>query len=345
MTPDYLTGKIDTKAGKIEQVATTWSRKDLWSTVKVRWSVGRMKYRIRPDLYAVGMPGPESDVFVTANFKLSFDLVRRALMGMNAWLLVLDTKGINVWCAAGKGTFGTKELIYRIKAHELEKIVTHRRIILPQLGGPGVAAHEVRKATGFSVLYGPVRADDIPSFVATRYKATPEMRKVRFGFRDRLKLIPVELSFGKYYMAIVPALFFLLSGFSVEGYSINNAIDSGGRSIVNLGSSYLAGLVLAPLLLPWIPFRRFSLKGLVTGWLASLLLFYFGLLGNNWLEIGSWFLMIGGLSSFLAMNFTGTSTFTSLSGVQKEMKTALPVQIAASGLGVVLWLISRFITV
>jgi hypothetical protein len=345
MTPDYLTGIIDTGSGKIQQVATTWSNKDLWSTIKIRWAVGRMNYRIRPDLYAIGTPGPDSDIFVTANFKLSFDLVRRVLNGMNAWLLVLDTKGINVWCAAGKGTFGTKELIYRIRAHELDKIVSHRRIILPQLGAPGVAAHEVRKATGFSVLYGPVRADDIPSFVSARYKATPAMRKVRFRIWDRLKLIPVELSFGKYYMAIVPALFLILSGFSARGFSINMAVNTGGQSIINLGSSYLAGMALTPLLLPWIPFRRFSLKGLMTGWLVALLLFSFNLLGNNWLEITSWFLMIGGLSSFLAMNFTGTSTFTSLSGVQKEMKTALPAQIGATGTGLILWIITRFITI
>lgn len=345
MRPGYLTGSIETAGGKIEQVATSWSSHDLWSTIKVRWSVGRMKYRIRPDLYAIGTPGPDSDVFVTSNFKLSFDLVRRALSGMNAWLLVLDTKGINVWCAAGKGTFGTKELIYRIKAHQLDKIVSHRHIILPQLGAPGVAAHEVKKATGFSVMYGPVRAEDIPLFVSARYKATPEMRQVRFRFRDRLKLIPVELTFGRYYLAVVPALFLLLAGFTSAGYSVNTAVNTGGKSVLNLGAAYLAGITLAPLALPWIPFRRFSLKGLVTGWLAAILLLYLNLLGNNWLEITAWFLMIGGLSSFLTMNFTGTSTYTSLSGVQKEMKTALPAQIAGSALGVLLWIITRFVTV
>jgi len=66
----------------------------------------RMSYAISPGLYAVGNPTKESDVFVSANYKLSFDVLRRELKGFNAWILVLDTKGINVWCAAGKGTFG-----------------------------------------------------------------------------------------------------------------------------------------------------------------------------------------------------------------------------------------------
>jgi len=39
------------------------------------------------------------------------------------------------------------------------------------------------------------------------------------------------------------------------------------------------------------------------------------------------------------MNFTGSSTYTSLSGVKKEMKTALPLQIV-SGIIAVLFVIA-----
>jgi CO dehydrogenase/acetyl-CoA synthase gamma subunit (corrinoid Fe-S protein) len=70
---------------------------------------------------------------------------------------VLDTQGINVWCAAGKGTFGTDELVHRIEATQLHDVVRHRVLILPQLGAPGVAAHDVKKRSGFTIEYGPVR--------------------------------------------------------------------------------------------------------------------------------------------------------------------------------------------
>jgi acetyl-CoA decarbonylase/synthase complex subunit gamma len=66
-------------------------------------------------------------------------------------------------------------------------------------------------------------------------------------------------------------------------------------------------------------------------------------LGANIFEISSWFLLIGGISSFMAMNFTGASTFTSLSGVQKEMKMALPLQIFGVAAGFTGWIITRFI--
>jgi acetyl-CoA decarbonylase/synthase complex subunit gamma len=343
MNTHYITGQIETPAGKVEQVSTVWTNKDIFSTIKVRWSVGRMNYTVAPGLYAVGIPDEASDVYVSCNFKLSFDHLRRALHGMNAWVLVLDTKGINVWCAAGKGTFGTKELAFRIKEHQLDKIVNHKKVIVPQLGATGVAAHTVKEETGFRVIYGPVRAEDIPAFVADRYKATPEMREVKFNLWDRMKLIPVELTYGKYYLILIPAVFFILAGLNAHGFSVDSSWNNGGKAIVNLIVAYLAGCVLTPILLPFIPFKRFSLKGLVVGWLMAVLLLYFGFLGTNIFEMISWFLIIGGISSFIAMNFTGSSTFTSLSGVQKEMKLSLPIQICGTALGFIGWIVTRFI--
>jgi len=343
MIPHYIIGQIETPAGAIAQVSTEWTKKDLFSTVKVRWSVGRMKYTVTPGIYAVGAPNNNSDVYVSCNYKLSFDHLRRALRDMNVWILVLDTKGINVWCAAGKGTFGTKELAFRIKEHQLEKIVSHKKIIVPQLGATGVSAHKIKEEAGFRVIYGTVRAEDIPAFVANGYKATPEMRKVTFNLWDRMKLIPVELFYAKYYLILIPAVFFILAGLYTRGFSVDLSWSNGGRAVFNLFVSYLAGCVLTPIFLPFIPFKRFSLKGLVVGWLMAILLLYFNFLGRNIFEIISWFLMIGGISSFIAMNFTGSTTFTSLSGVQKEMKLSLPVQIGGTALGFIGWIVTRFL--
>jgi acetyl-CoA decarbonylase/synthase complex subunit gamma len=343
MKQSFIIGQIETPAGIVEQVSTKWTNNDLLSTIKVRWSIGRMDYNVIPGLYAVGKPDDNSDVYVSCNFKLSFDILRRALHGIDAWILVLDTKGINVWCAAGKGTFGTQELAFRIKEHQLEKIVSHKKVIVPQLGATGVSAYKIKEETGFKVVYGPVKANDIPAFVANGYKATPEMRKINFNLWDRMKLIPVELFYAKYYLILIPAIFFILSGLNAHGFSVDYAWNYGGRATINLCIAYLSGCVLTPILLPLIPFKRFSLKGVTIGWLMAILLLYFNFLGTNVVEIISWFLLIGGISSFMAMNFTGASTFTSLSGVQKEMKISLPVQIFGTTLGFIGWIITRFI--
>ncbi len=92
-----------------------------------------MDYKIHPGLYAFGNPDRQSPVLVTANYKMSFDRLREAISERSAWLLVLNTEGINVWCAAGKETFGTTELVRRIALTGLDKIVDHRRLVLPQL--------------------------------------------------------------------------------------------------------------------------------------------------------------------------------------------------------------------
>ena len=343
MKSNYIAGHIETPVGIIEQVSTVWSNRDIWSTIKVRWSIGRMDYMVAPGLYAVGMPDSHSEVYVSCNFKLSFDHLRRAMHGINGWILVLDTKGVNVWCAAGKGTFGTKELIFRITEHDLTHVVSHKRLIVPQLGATGVSAYKVKEETGFKVLYGPVRAKDIPPFITFGYKATPEMRKVKFNLWERMKLIPVELVYGRINLLLVLAVFFILSGFNKHGFSVDSAWNNGGKAVLNLCVAYFSGNVLTPLLLPLIPFKKFSLKGVVVGWLLAAVLFYFNFLGTTIYEIISWFLLMGGVSSFLSMNFTGSSTFTSLSGVQKEMKYSLPVQICGTVLGFAGWLITRFI--
>jgi hypothetical protein len=338
-----LTGSINLPDNVIPSVSTELNLGDFLGAVKVRWGIRRDKYRVTPGIYAVGSPDKNSDVFVTANYKLSFDHVRKSLSGINGWILVLDTRGVNVWCAAGKGTFGTKELVNRIKAVSLEKIVKHKRIILPQLGAVGVAAHTVREETGFNVHYGPVRASDINRFVSNGYRADKKMRQVTFNFTDRLKLIPNDFIYNKFYLLGALAVVLLISTVSSEGISFNNLLKGGGVALLKVFLAYFSGIVLTPLILPLIPVKAFSLKGFITGIILFGVLHFLNLTGNNIFEKLSWFLITGTISSFLAMNFTGSSTYTSLSGVKKEMKVSLPLQIGFAVAGVILQVIGKLI--
>jgi len=306
-----------------------------------------MNYTIEPGIYALGEPDEKSPVLVTANYKMSFDRLREILPGFNAWILVLDTKGINVWCAAGKGTFGTTELVRRIESSDLTQIVSHRELILPQLSGPGVSAHEVKRLSGFKVIYGPIRAADLPNFLDAGLKATPEMRLKTFTTRERFVLIPVELIAALKAGLITIAILFLLSLLGRAGQTWVMALSHGLFSGLAVLTAILAGAVLTPLLLPWLPGRAFSVKGLSLGLLSAaiLLVFRWGdwtTMANS-LEILAWLLLIPALSAYLAMNFTGASTYTSLSGVKREMRWALPLEIGVAILGFGLWLGSNFI--
>jgi len=257
--------------------------------------------------------------------------------------MVLDTKGINVWCAAGKGTFGTDEIVKRIEQTGLKEIIDHRKLIVPQLGATGVAAHEVKKRSGFSVIYGPVRASDIPVFLESGMLATPEMRKVNFTLYDRIILIPVEFVVGIKFLFMMIIPFYLISAFHKGAYSIDNMLKTGCQSTLLLFFAFLSGTVMTPILLPWLPGRSFSLKGLFSGLILLVVLYITDFMQLNYIELSAWALIITAISSFTAMNFTGASTYTSLSGVKKEMRIAIPLQITAAIAGAILWITGRFI--
>jgi hypothetical protein len=333
---NFTIGTIQTPAGAIPQIATHLDASDYLGAVRVRWGIKRDRFHVDPGLYAVGAPNEHSDVLVTANYKLSFDTVRKILNGLNVWLLVLDTKGVNVWCAAGKGTFGTKELAQRIQTTSLSTIVKHKRIILPQLGATGIAAHLVKESSGFTVIYGPVRASDIPSFIQKGYKATKEMRRVNFGWYDRIKLIPNDIIFNLRYLLSLLVIITVISGININGYSIQQALGNIFPIAKIIMAGYFAGLILTPIFLPYIPTQNFSFKGFILGAVVSTLLFLYQSLDGNLLTQFAEIFFIVGFSSFLAMNFTGASTFTSLAGVKKEMRIAVPIQIASGVIATIL---------
>lgn len=297
-----------------------------------------MHYTVPPGLYATGNPGPESEVLVTANYKMSFDLLRRAARDLNVWILALDTGGINVWCAAGKGTFGTDELVSRIASSGLYDVVSHRRVIVPQLGAVGISAHEVSKRAGFKVVYGPVEAASLKEFLSSGRVATPVMRKKEFPLCERAALVPNELIPAFMWSAAAMGVMALMGGLLGPGPFLDEAIRSGLESAGFLSVALLSGGVFMPLLLPWLPGRAYSFKGAMTGLAGAFLLLIWA--QPPGVKGAAWTLLILAISSFLAMNFTGSSTYTSLSGVKKEMAMAIPAQAAALAGGIVFWLSS-----
>ncbi len=327
----FVSGFLNTSAGRVPQIKATLSTRDRMGSLAVRLSLGRDDYKVAPGLYAVGTPGSDSPVLVTANYKLSFDHLRRRLDGRNLWVLVLDTRGINVWCAAGKGTFSTTELVRRVQRTGLANIVSHRKLILPQLGATGVSGAEVKRGCGFEVIWGPILAMDIPAFLDAGFTATESMRRVTFTLKERLVLVPVELFIIRRPLVWTLLAVFLISGIGGHVFSLTSAWERGLLALAACLAGVVAGCVAAPILLPWLPGRAFAVKGVVTG--AGLGVLLLGVLRSNphiaLMSASALLLMAVAISSYLAMNFTGSTPFTSPSGVEKEMRRAIPLQLAA----------------
>ena len=311
----YVVGAVETPVGPVLQVSRDMARSDRLGAWRVRWGLGRDDYRVKPGVYALGTPDAAAPVLVTANYKLTFDQLRASLSGVDAWLLVVDTRGINVWCAAGKGTFCAAEVARVVHETRLAEIVRHRRLVLPQLSAPGVAAHRVKEACGF---------------------------RVTFGVRERAVLTPVELSVA-WDRRMVLAYAGLLAAMALDGDGISpaRAVRRGGPVIAAAWLAVLAGGAVTPLALPWLPGRAFSVKGALAGGVAAA-----GAAAafRRRLSPAARLALLAGVpavSSYAAMNFTGCSPITSPSGVELEMRRALPLQAAGCAVALAAWLASR----
>jgi hypothetical protein len=188
-----------------------------------------------------------------------------------------------------------------------------------------------------------VYAKDIHEYVQNGYRATQSMRTVRFNLVDRLVLTPVEIvQMGKPFLIYILSLF-ILFGLHPSGILFKDAWY-GSYHFVLLGAvSVLSGAFLTPIALPLIPFKAFSLKGLICG-IVTVALYhalFIGFTGQGVLQTALIFTAFPVLSSYVALNFTGATPFTSISGVKKELKYALPFYILVGTASVALFILHK----
>jgi len=124
-------------------------------------------FAVEPGLRVFGNPGRSAPVFVTCNFDHTVRLVSAVLrdMGIDCYLLVAPTGGVNVWCASAGGHFGTDEVEAAIRLSGIDDLVDHHRLVLPRLASPGVDPREVRSRTGWRVVFGPIDVADLPRWM------------------------------------------------------------------------------------------------------------------------------------------------------------------------------------
>ena len=247
--------------------------------------------KVRTGLYAVGRPDADSPVLVTGNFDLTVRRVLQAIDGkVNVWLLVADSAGINVWCAAGGGYFTAEKVIAAVKSSHLNEVVNHHALILPQLCANGVDGWRIRQETGWGVHWGPAKASDIPSYLAGKRKKTDEMRWVKFPIKDRLEMVTVMLGFYAL-LILLPVLIFWRNLFWPITFSL-------------FGLSYFYAVTL-----PWLPGRDGLYKSIPLTVITLTGFFVFTTFWNPMpiQQLFHWVIGLTGLSIFTAAEFQGMS--------------------------------------
>ncbi len=319
-----------TALGPVKRLSSLVTQSDKRMNALIRQSPLRNNWKVTPGVYAVGNPNDMSDVFVTGNYKTSVDFLRGSVPG-NSWIIVLDTHGINVWCAAGKGTFGTQEVVRLIEKCSLKELVSHRRIILPQLGAPGVSAFEVKQKTGFTVVYGPVRAEDINTFVTAGYKASKDMRRVRFELGERMILTPLEFIQSLKFTAVAVVLFVCLAIAGKYDFTDTSWISQllvWGVSISFFGS------VLFPAALPALKGNWFTVRAIPISAVWAVGTFaWVTRSGSSYFEAAGMCLIGAALIEYYALNFTGATPITSYTETTNETLKVLPILIGVAVVG------------
>ncbi len=247
--------------------------------------------KVHTGLYTVGKPTPNSPVLVTGNFDLTVRRLVKAIDGkVDAWVLVADSAGINVWCAAGGGYFTAEKVIAAVKSSHLKKVVRHHALILPQLCANGVDGWRIRKETGWGVHWGPATAKDIPTYLAAKRKKTDAMRWVRFPLKDRLEMVTVTMGFYGL-LILLPVLIFWRHMFWPITFSM-------------VGLTYFYAIIL-----PWLPGRDGLYKSIPLTLIALAGLFIYTSLWHPLPAVNLFHWMVGltGLSVFTGGELQGMS--------------------------------------
>lgn len=241
----------------------------LWVTV-VQTLLRMLPFPCRTGLIAIGRPDSKSPVLLTGNFRLTVERVKRALRGIDAYLLVANSRGVNVWCAATGGLLTNHDVVSVIKTSGIERLVDHRMIVLPQLAATGIEGPAVQRRTGWRVVWGPVRAEDLPAFLDGGLTASPAMRGVEFPWSERLEMA-VAWAFPISLIAALLALPFF------------------GRSVLAL-----AALIWIASLAIFLPFPLYAHRLRRKETKLGFVFFDFGRIG---LPILMWLLFLAGLAA------------------------------------------------
>jgi len=261
-----------------------------------------LKIPFLPGLYRIGNPGAESPLLTTANYRLTVNLVRKYLKGFNVWLLVNDTRGVNVWCSAGERNFSASEIAITLAASQADRLIQRRELILPKLCLNGVRLGEVKARSGFVARIGPVYAKDLPAYLSAGGELGAGMDRIRFNFQNRLWFgVPFAV-----FMSLITGVLALALPWLI-------------RKDLPLWFGMTSLLIAATY--TWLPTRRHLVKGLVlgAGMALAVALYQFSHQAVGW-DLARNSILLIALGLFVTADFSGVTPVSNRTLVEKEFK-------------------------
>ena len=288
-------------------------------------------FSTKTGLRTIGNPGRDAPVLVTCNFDLTVRRVIKALEGMDCYLLVAPSHGINVWCAAGGGMFSAHSVTSVVKTSRISEKVDHRTLILPQFSAPGIDIARVEQETGWRCKFGPAYATDIPAYIDANLRKTDDMRRAKFPLGDRLEMavmwagllsaifiVPVAI----FDWRMLPGVLAMIWGFALFLFALFDQVSRFVPGPVGLVKTGFLGLVGAAVVVAYgLTVGDWS-TGSIVGWslaiLGVALVLGFDLDGTSPLQAGA-------TVAYYAQRWPGILKLWALIGYDLEMPFTLVV--------------------
>jgi acetyl-CoA decarbonylase/synthase complex subunit gamma len=122
--------------------------------------------QVQPGLYEIGDPTPDSPLYVTTNFSITYFSVANEVSGSGVpgWLLVVDAEGMSVLTAWAAGKFDAERIGKAVKASGAADKLNHKKLVIP--GHVAVLLGEIEEELpGWKILVGPREAVQIPGYI------------------------------------------------------------------------------------------------------------------------------------------------------------------------------------
>lgn len=327
----------------VPRVKPYLSLRDMGEMVLAGLGVLRASHVVAPGLYCVGFPDEEAPVLAVPNRKMSFDVLRKELSGIDAWLLVFDATRKDSWKADERHLYSVPALVHAVRASRLHDVVSHRRVYVPQSVEHRLDADIVMGQSGFSLVYGPRRTKDWQGFFENGGVATVPMQETTFTLAERMVRIPRQLHALLRPLAVFAVVAFVLSGMGPDVFDFDAAWSRMLGVVWSAVAALAAGSVAVPLLLPVLPGGRLTYKGLGLGAVAACVTLPMLPESLSALDVVALGALIVSASSWLARDFARLTPIGAAMGPVTVCRRPLLGQCIGGAVWAVLWGASRFL--
>lgn len=264
-------------------------------------------------LFSFNEADSDSPVLITTNYYMTVFRVTEEIekQDLRCHLLVVDSHGINVWCGSRGGHVNTDSVLSAINSTELESIVSHRTLILPQLVASSVSK-AVLSDNGWHAVFGPVDIVDVAEFIENENKKSLEQSVAKFDIHKRMECNLAHLVFETTMFLFMTPIFWALGLLGGVFLSWSN------YWMANLLLLLLGVLILGTAMAivdPKMPTSSGYVRGAIIGVLVLIIwktaILFMAFLSNTvisqwaWLDTGGITLL--GLSLFMGFNWGGAT--------------------------------------